>query len=242
MKSRETFKKALPVLSVGALAAFGSVFGASVVCSNNNSTSICQQNQIINKSSKITKTSKTISTINGQKIVDAINSFKQNPSMTNTSQAYQFYYNEGETADSALIKDIKQNIKYVKYYDQSKVYTLPDAAIEVIPTSQYGNYNIQINLSLIDGAVIYYNYFNPSSNDKISNESSITSSNIVVERNLIQFNALTYNNVNEAKLQSAKKMDTLQIVSITSGVVGGIGIILLIILLIKRKMANRFSY
>lgn len=241
MKSRETFKKALPILGVGAIATFGSIFGTSVVCSNNNSVSNCQQNQIINKSNKITKTSKSISTINGQKIVDAINSFKLNPSMTNTSQAYQFYYNEGETADSALIKDIKQNIKYVKYYDQSKVYTLPDAAIQVVPTSQYGNYNIQINLSLVDGAVIYYNYFNPSANDTLS-ESSVSNSNIVVERNSIQFNALTYNNVNEARLQSAKKMETLQIVSITSGVVGGIGIILLIVLLIKRKMANKFAY
>lgn len=164
MKSRKATKKALSFLGLGAIL-IGSIATTAIVTNNTpNLDIVSQKSQELNKNTnclsyciddKLAKSTTTFSTINGKEIVDAIESYNQEPTISNITQAYQFSTYSGQTNIQSIIKDVKQNIKYIDLND-NLVKELPDRAIFISYDTTIDVYNVRVELSSINGKVTYF--------------------------------------------------------------------------------------
>lgn len=194
-------------------------------------------NQEITSSYSLRNSQPTISSIDGQAIVDAINSYQLNSSIKNTNDAFVFNTNQQITTKEALINNIQSSIKYFdKNSSYQQVYTLPESAINIKTDSQNYVHQVTIDLTKINGVVSYYAQFNPSVNDQTTINS--VNNQLIINDNYIVFNAIG-TEINQ-DLEVSSSIDVSKIIYISLGAVGGLGLILLMILLIKRKLANKY--
>ncbi len=247
MKSKKKWLKALPLACLAVCAGLGTTMG--VVASQHanttttNTTLVKQAynpDQYVSIDGWFTGAASNLSTINGQEIVTAIKSFNQDHgNITNQNDAYNFVYYKGETAIVALMKQIKENIKYLKQDDYTTVYDLPDEIIRITPQNNFNLFNVYIDVGAIGGNIVYFEDFNPSINSSQLNLQKPMGRQVVPH---IQFNAISYMNVDMPILESAQSAPTLSVIYIILGITGGILLLSIIIYLIKKHNSQKYMY
>lgn len=252
MKSRKATKKALSFLGLGAIL-IGSIATTAIVTNNTpNLDIVSQKSQELNKNTnclsyciddKLAKSTTTFSTINGKEIVDAIESYNQEPTISNITQAYQFSTYSGQTNIQSIIKDVKQNIKYIDLND-NLVKELPDRAIFISYDTTIDVYNVRVELSSINGKVTYFKNNNvktweASPKQYTTNDISTYASNVVEVNGTLSFNAINLSSGQSLIVEIAKPSITTMIY-ILLGIIGSIGLLLIIIFVSKRLMAEKY--
>lgn len=237
MKHKNKLMKAMPLLGLAAFAGLGASLGASLV-------NKAPKPKLVNIKQNTTTTTPTeqdnLSTINGQEIVEAIKSFSLgNSNYANQNKAFNFSFYKGETAEEALLKAVRQNIKFIRDNDYTKVYQIPDSAIKITKSNNYNLFNVYIDVTVYNGKIIYFNDFNPSIN---SQESDAQRPMDRRETPWIQFNAITYTNVDMPILQSSERMSMVNIVYAAAGAIAALLILSLIILGIKNLNKEKYVY
>ncbi len=181
-----------------------------------------------------------LSTINGQEIVDAINSFEEGSyNINNQNNAYNFTFYSGEDAYTSLMRQIQENIKYLKNNDYSRVYDIPQEYIKITKTNNFNLFNILIDVSKLNGKIVYFKNYNPSINlSPIEGATPMGRQEVT----WIQFNAISYTNSEMPILENAKEVKTINIVYIILACVSSLLVILLLALWIKKRNANKYIY
>ncbi len=256
MTIKKRIKKALPFVGLVACASLGTTL-ATIQKSNENTTSVLNQSMTTNTASTPRSAGfvpgshiaidgwfvglmENLSTINGQEIVDAINSFEEGVyDHNNQNNAFNFSYYQGEDATTALLKEIQENIKFLKNNDYTQVYDIPTNVISIIKRNNYNLFNVSIDVSKLDGKIVYFKSFNPSIN--ISQPEGIVPMNRQ-EVSRIEFNAISYTNIDMPILEGTKSVQSVNIIYIILGCVSALLVILLMVLWFRKRNAGKYIY
>lgn len=252
MKLSKTVKKVLPFLGVGigAVAAIGATTSIALKNQNNtlstNTNLVNYSNNIVldeanqNQTNRFTLNKKEAS-IEENEIVEAIDSFEGNKSFDNLNQAYKFI-DQGLSSEDSLISLVQENVKYYSFdVNDTNLYTLPESCIYINNNIDGNSFNVYIDLSQIDGYVLYY-----TGNICINNHHTINGANyqwngyhqeMITKTDAISFNAVKTET--EAVQYDDNSNRVLNILFLVSLIFGGVAILLIIILIYRKLVANK---